>query len=368
MLGVKPMIYLPSRIFFGANALQNAEAYLIRLGTKPLIVTGKNSAKLSGALDELIPVLKKNNAGYAIFDRVQENPSWDTVREGAKFLKDSQCDYLIAIGGGSPLDAAKAMALITANNLIEEDKITPDKFSHTFPLAAIPTTAGTGSEVTQYSVLTDASTGIKAGLGTDLAFPKLAICDPRYTLSLNNTITLYTAIDALSHLLEGIFSNKRQPLLYPLIQAGIDAIMKNLEIALNSPSNIQARTNLMQAALYGGITIAQTGTTLQHSLGYPLTTHFGIPHGLSNGIVLKQVIELYYPYLKPELDNLFLSLNITRKDFEEWLEKFPLKVELELSDEFIESQIPIVLASHNMANNPLTVTAEDIRKIYKNLK
>ena len=362
------MIYLPTRIFFGANALQNAEAYLIRLGTKPLIVTGKSSAKLSGALDELIPVLKKNNADYAIFARVEENPCWDTVKEGAKFLIDSQCDYLIAIGGGSPLDAAKAMALITANNLIEEDNITPDKFSHTLPLVAIPTTAGTGSEVTQYSVLTDTSTGIKAGFGTELAFPTLAICDPRYTLSLNNTITLHTAIDALSHLLEGIFSNKRQPLLYPLIQAGIDAIMKNLEIALNSPSNLQTRANLMQAALYGGITIAQTGTTLQHSLGYPLTTHFGISHGLSNGMVLKQVMELYYPNIKEELDNLFSALNITKENFEHWLDKFSLRAELELSDEFIEDHKAEVLASRNMLNTPINMSEEDIRKIYNTLK
>ncbi|HQF81480.1 MAG TPA: iron-containing alcohol dehydrogenase [Candidatus Syntrophosphaera thermopropionivorans] len=362
------MLYLPSRIFFGENALTEAEPYLIKLGNKPLIVTGKSSAKLSGALDELIPILKKAEQDYAIFDRVQENPSWDIVREGARFLKDAQCDYLIAIGGGSPIDAAKAMALIAANNLFEEENLTPNKFSQTLPLVAIPTTAGTGSEVTQYSVLTDTSTGIKAGFGTELAFPTLAICNPRYTLSLNATITLHTAIDALSHLLEGIFSNKRQLLLYPLIQAGIEAIMKNLEIALNSPNNLQARTKLMQAALYGGITIAQTGTTLQHSLGYPLTTHFGISHGLSNAIVLRQVMELYYPYIKEELDNLFSNLNITREDFENWLDRFPLKAEFDLSEEFIESHIAEVLASRNMANTPIKVKEEDIRKIYKSLK
>jgi len=362
------MLYLPSRIFFGENALTEAEPYLIRLGTKPLIVTGRSSARLSGALDELIPILKKAKQDYAIFDRVQENPSWDIVREGARFLKDAQCDYLIAIGGGSPIDAAKAMALISANNLFEEENLSPDKFSQTLPLVAIPTTAGTGSEVTQYSVLTDTSTGIKAGFGTELAFPTLAICNPHYTLSLNATITLHTAIDALSHLLEGIFSNKRQLLLYPLIQAGIEAIMKNLEIALNSPNNLQARTKLMQAALYGGITIAQTGTTLQHSLGYPLTTHFGISHGLSNAIVLRQVMEFYYPYIKEELDILFSKLNITREDFENWLDRFPLKAELDLSEEFIESHIAEVLASRNMANTPIKVKEEDIRKIYKSLK
>jgi alcohol dehydrogenase len=362
------MLYLPSRIFFGENTLTESELYLIRLGTKPLIVTGKSSARLSGALDELIPILKKAEQDYTIFDRVQENPSWDIVREGARFLKDAQCDYLIAIGGGSPIDAAKAMALIAANNLFEEDNFTPDKFSHTLPLVAIPTTAGTGSEVTQYSVLTDTSTGIKAGFGTELAFPTLAICNPRYTLSLNATITLHTAIDALSHLLEGIFSNKRQLLLYPLIQAGIEAIMKNLEIAINSPSNLYARTKLMQAALYGGITIAQTGTTLQHSLGYPLTTHFGISHGLSNAIVLRQVMELYYPYIKEELNNLFSNLNITREDFENWLDRFPLKAEFDLREEFIENHIAEVLASRNMANTPIKVKEEDIRKIYKSLK
>jgi len=361
------MLYLPTRIIFGENAVRKGFVYLNQLGKKALIVTGKSSALKSGALDDVIAVLKGLKIEWVVFDKVEENPVLEIIVEGAAFFAANGCDFLIGIGGGSPIDAAKAIALTAANHLDKDNIYNTSTFKKTYPLVAVPTTAGTGTEVTQYSVLTDASTLKKAGFGHDLAFPVLALADPKYTLSLPVSVTLNTGIDALSHLLEGIYSNKRTPLIYPLIFKGIKLIYNNLSNVLHNPSDLAVRTALMQASLYGGITISHTSTTLQHSVGYPLTSVYNVPHGLANGIVMKQIMDLYYPVVKTELDELFSLLKISKSDFFNWLDSFNLTLEIALTPDFIEAKIPEVLASRNMANNPITVTDEDIRRIYNSL-
>jgi len=362
------MHYLPTRVIFGEKAVRKAFVYLNPIGSKALLVTGKNSAKASGALDDVLNVLSTLKIEYHIFDKVTENPVLETILKGAEVFKQSSCNFLIGIGGGSPIDAAKAISLAAANNLDYEHIYDTAAFKQSYPLVAVPTTAGTGTEVTQYSVLTDAKTLKKAGFGHDLAFPALALVDPQYTLSLSGDTTLNTAIDALSHLLEGIYSNKRMLLIYPLIYKGIALIYSNLRRVLNNPSDLQGRTALMQASLYGGIAISHTSTTLQHSIGYPLTSCFNVPHGLANGIVMKQMMDLYYPYVSIELDDMFTYLGISKNDFYNWLDSFEMKFAGSLTDDFIDAKIPEVLASRNMANNPFTATADDIRNLYLSLK
>jgi alcohol dehydrogenase class IV len=361
------MHYLPTRIIYGPNAVKRSAPYLKTLGSKALLVTGKSSALKCGALDDILNVLSDNGITWSIYNKVEENPVLETVMAGAEAFSKEGCDFLIGIGGGSPIDAAKAIALVTANRLDISNIYNLSLFQKTYPLVAIPTTSGTGTEVTQYSVLTDAVHQKKAGFGHDLAFPVLALCDPRYTMSLPVSVTLNTAIDALSHLLEGIYSNKRMPLIYPLIFQGIRLIFRNLRVVLDNPADLPGRDALMQAALYGGITISHTSTTLQHSIGYPLTSVYNVPHGLANGIVMQPMMELYYPAVKTELDELFRFLNISRAEFYDWLESFDMTAGIKLSDDFIEAKIPEVLASRNMANNPFEVSPEQIRSIYETL-
>jgi alcohol dehydrogenase class IV len=361
------MHYLPTRIIFGPNAVKRSAPYLKTLGSKALLVTGKSSALKCGALDDILNVLSDNGITWSIFNRVEENPVLETVMAGAEAFSKDGCDFLIGIGGGSPIDAAKAIALVAANRLDINNIYNLSLFHKTYPLVAIPTTSGTGTEATQFAVLTDAVHQKKAGFGHDLAFPALALCDPRYTLSLSQSVTQNTAIDALSHLLEGIYSNKRTPLIYPLIFQGIRLIFHNLKFVLDNPANVQGRDALMQAALYGGITISHTSTTLQHSIGYPLTSVYNVPHGLANGIVMQPMMELYYPTLQDELDSLFRFLDISKLEFYAWLKSFDMTAGIKLPAEFIEAKIPEVLASRNMANNPFEVSAEHIRSIYETL-
>jgi len=361
------MHYLPTRIIYGENAVRKSFVYLNQLGKKALIVTGKNSAKASGALSDVQNILSQLKISFALFDRVEENPVLETVMAGASAFVENGCDFLIGIGGGSPIDTAKAISLTAANQLDQSSIYDLSKFKKAYPVVAVPTTAGTGTEATQYSVLTDAATQKKAGFGHDLAFPALSLVDPKYTLSLSRNTTLNTAIDALSHLLEGIYSNKRNTLIYPLIFQGAALILNNLKAVLDNPSDLNGRDALMRASLYGGITISHTSTTLQHSIGYPLTSVFGVPHGLSNGIVMRQIMELYHPAVAKDLDALFSFAGISRSAFYDWLQSLNLQAGIRLTTEFIDAKVPEIMSSRNMANNPFNVSAEQIRAVLESL-
>ncbi len=361
------MYYFPCRIFFADKALTRATEHLVRCGRKALIVTGKQSAILSGALDEVTAVLKAHKVSWHIFDHVNENPTIDTVLDGVTEFVINDCDFLIGIGGGSPIDAAKAISLTAANKLDKTNMYDTSLFTKSFPVVAIPTTSGTGTEATPYSVLTDPESQKKAGFGSELAFPALSIIEPRYTLSMSHAVTLNTGIDALSHLLEGIYSNRRNPILYPIIFSGIKSIYQNLPIVLNEPGNLKAREEMMRASLYGGMTIAYTSTTLQHSIGYPLTSVYGIPHGLANGVVMKGIMELYYPAVESELKELFHEMKISQMKFFEWIEAMQLSIGIKLTPDFMDAKIPEVLSSRNMSNNPFEISSEDIKKIYLDL-
>ena len=362
------MFYCPTRIIMGDNALDDAAEFLHVLGKNALIVSGENSARLSGALDELIPILHRLEIRNTVFAEVKENPDLDCVLQGAAQLKAAKCDFIIAIGGGSPIDAAKAISLAAANGLNKSQLYQTDLFRKAYPIVSLPTTSGTGSEVTQYSVLTDTELKRKAGFGHVLAFPRLAILNPRYTYSLPPTVTLHTALDALSHLLEGLYSKHRDPLVYPLIYKGISCIMEHLPTTLKEPDNEEAREALMRASLYGGMVIAQGSTTLQHSIGYPLTAEFGVAHGLANALVLQEIMHLFLPAVKSELAGLFAAINCTRDDFFAWLNSLPFQHKLFFSDEFIAAAVPQIMGSRNMALNPLPVSEAEVRRILDTIR
>lgn len=362
------MFYCPTRIIFAEHAIKHAESILATMGKCAFIVSGQSSARLSGALDELMPMLGKLNIASNIYDQITENPTVQDVIRGSKLMTDQQCDFVIGIGGGSPIDAAKAISLAAANQLSEGDLYSTDKFISAYPIVAIPTTAGTGTEATQYSVLTNPATNKKAGFGHPYAFPRLSIVDARYTHSLSAEVTLHTALDALSHLLEGLYSNQRSSIMYPFIYRGISSIIKQLPIVLRDAGNKQARAELMQASLYGGMVIAQSSTTLQHSIGYPLTTEYHVAHGLANAMVMEDIMNLYQDKVQDELSGLFNAISITKEGFISWLNALPFRKGILLSDSFIEAAIPQIMASRNMALNPLEVMPGDIRNILHKLK
>jgi len=359
--------FIPTSIFFGKNCLDELNSQIVKFGKKCMIITGANSAEKSGALSELLIILKKNNIEYFHFNKINENPQLNIILEGAELFKIKSLDFIIGIGGGSPIDAAKAISAIAANNLKGREIYQVSNINQIYPIIAIPTTAGTGTEATQYTIISDNNENKKAGLGHQLLFPTLSFVDPRYTLSLPYRVTLDTAIDALSHLLEGIYSIRRNHHLYPFIYRGIKLIYYNLKPCLKDLNNIAYRENLMQASLYGGMVISQAGTTFQHAIGYPLTQQKHYTHGFTNGLVMNAIMDFYYSHIEKELNKLWTETQISRDDFRKFIESLNFRLKDPLEDEWIESVLNEVFGSRNMASNPFVVTKNDIRNLYKTL-
>ncbi len=360
-------MFVPTEIFFGNACLKGAAFDFSQLGRKAMLITGRRSAKTSGAFDDCVCSLESCKVPFELFDRVGENPDLETIMAGAAAFKSANADFVIGIGGGSPIDAAKAVSVIAANTLNGADVYDPEKIKKAFPVAAIPTTSGTGSEVTPYSVITDSAKKKKAGFTSNLIFPKVAFVDPAYTASTGAIVTRDTAVDALSHLLEGLYSKKRNRLLYPLIFEGAKLIVENLRTALDAPNNQAARSALSQASLYGGLTIAQSGTTLQHSIGYPLTTEFGLSHGAANGVVMKYVMEFFKPSVERDLKLFFKAIGMEQQAFFDWLDSLKFDFEPNIDEAFLMKRVPEVMQSRNMAACPVDIRAEDVEAIYRRL-
>ena len=195
--------HMPVRVIAGADCVWENGALFAPFGARALIVTGRSSAK-NGALDDVAAVLRRNGQAFAVYDRVEANPSVATVRECAALARSFGADFIVAAGGGSPMDAAKAVALCARQEV-------GDIFTHpiggdVLPMIHIPTTAGTGSEVTQYSVLTDDAAQTKRSIAAPQLFPRLAFLDGKYMATLPQSVTVNTALDALSHAVEGMLS------------------------------------------------------------------------------------------------------------------------------------------------------------------
>lgn len=360
--------YMPVRYFFGKEIIKNNSDRFLKYESNILIITGKSSHK-NGSLEDIKDVLTKNNKTFFVFDEIEHNPPTvllDKIKNG---FEKKEIRTIIGIGGGSPIDIAKAVSLMLANSIAGSDIYKPELIKKNIPIIAIPTTSGTGTEVTPFTVINDSSRGIKAGITSDLIFPHMAFLDPSYTLSMPWTVTRDTAIDALSHLLEGLFSKNRERTIYPLIYEGCRDIIDNLLFLKEEPDNYYYRCKIMRASLYGGIAIAQTGTTLQHSIGYPLTYNAGITHGYANGMVFPYIIELYGEKVREEILKVIKCAGLNNlNDFYEWLEKTGIEFKCsELCEREIEQFAKTAFSARNMANNPKEVNLEEVAGIYRKL-
>ncbi|ACR80214.1 MULTISPECIES: iron-containing alcohol dehydrogenase family protein [Kosmotoga] len=361
--------YLPTHVFFGETVVEKHGKVVQECGAKALIVTGRRSARLSGALHDIIKVLTELKIPYIHFDRVEENPSFETVRKGTELLRKENCDFVIAIGGGSPLDAGKAMAIMgTDPDLKVEDLYDRESYLFSLPVVAIPTTSGTGSEVTQYSVLTD-DEGNKKGFATPHAFPMYSFLDPRYTITMTEETTIATALDALSHSIEGeLLNNAVNPIVKNHSRVTNELIKNNLKNATITPEDIPVRSLLQYAAMLAGIVIAHTGTTVVHAAGYPLSSKRGIKHGIANAVflveVLRKVEESDPDRVKNAIDP-FESLN----ELEAFLNSFGVnEYKIELSDDELESWAEKAARAPHNARTPGEFDVEFYRNLYKKVR
>ena len=297
--------YMPTEIIFGPATLDSVGQRARALGARSFIVTGKNSARQSGALDRVMAQLPHS----IVFDAVEENPTSRACEDAAMVCRDAGCDNIVALGGGSPIDAAKAIAVLARNPGRCTDYYGADRFPNSpLSLIAVPTTSGTGSEVTPYSVLVDSEENTKRTIAGRGVFPVVAILDPELCVTMPRPVTVNTGLDALSQAMEGMVSVKATPLSDTLALDAIHRIHRALPRAADFPGDLEARGEMLYASMLTGCVIAQTGTTLGHGLGYYLTVEFGIPHGLANALVLTPVFQydaLHVPAIVAAIAHVF---------------------------------------------------------------
>ena len=275
--------YMPVRVIEGEECVRRNAALFAPFGRRALIVTGKSSAS-NGSLADAAAVLDANGQAYEIFDRIPQNPTVECVREGAEAAKRCGAEFVVAVGGGSPMDAAKAIALLARQNI--GDLFAEPIGNDALPMIHIPTTAGTGSEVTPYAILTRSDKETKQSISAPSLFPKIAFLDGKYTESLPQNITVNTAIDAVSHAVEGMLSSKAGAASDALARESLRILLGEYESLRAGEYSPAVRQNLLRGAALAGMVIANTGTSPVHSMGYSLTYHCGIPHGRANGLLL----------------------------------------------------------------------------------
>ena len=285
--------YMPTKVFDGENCLIDNFSVFAGLGRKALIVTGKNSAKVCGALDDVICALKTAGVEYTVFDKVMSNPTIEIVYEGADVARNEDAEFIIGIGGGSPMDAAKAIALLCENEGIKAEDFLNKLYSDkALPLVLVPTTCGTGSEVTPYSVITNDFKQTKTSVSGNSTFAKYAFVCNKYLKAMRKETLINTALDALSHNIEGYVSIRAN---YISDKLAIDAIRLFSEclLSLNDDEICdEVYDKLMKVSVLGGIVISHTGTCAVHSLGYSYTYFKNIDHGKANAILMPEFLRL----------------------------------------------------------------------------
>lgn len=304
----------PTKIIFGAGAAAQAGDVARGLGIKrPLIVTDPGIVKC-GLLERLTVPLAKSNIGWATFDRVEGNPTEASVFPGVEIYRRENCDAVIAMGGGSAIDACKAIRLKVTHALpLEEyddlknggDKIT----ANLPPMIAIATTAGTGSEVGRSTVITLKATGRKTVIFSPHLMPNVALEDPELTLDLPPPITAATGMDAMTHNLEAYLARGYHPLCDAIALHGVRMVNRHLRTAVHDGRNLEARTEMLAAAMMGAVAF-QKGLGTVHSLAHPLSTVAGLHHGLTNGILLPHVMRFNLPVVRDRLVDLAGALDV----------------------------------------------------------
>lgn len=283
---------IPVKIYSGPGYLKKLGVLLPKYGNGAIVTS---QGWIRRGIVEIIENFQ-NQMTWDVISDVESNPQLDYLDDLINRFSKNPPKVIVAIGGGSAIDSAKALAAGISSELMSPlDQVFRGGKNHSWnsriPLIAIPTTAGTGSEVTPYATVWDEFTGKKFSISGDAIFPTIALLDGELTLDLPPKETLYTSLDAVSHALESLWNKNRNPLSEAYANQALSLISANLCTVLNKSHDLLSRTRLLEASLLAGLAISQTKTAIAHSISYPLTIHYGVPHGLAAGFLLTELID-----------------------------------------------------------------------------
>lgn len=283
---------VPSLILTGSGASQQVAEQCSKRGLQKGLIVTDETIRNSGIVPQIEQALSQSGIAYSIYDGVATEPVVEFVEAGLEMYREEGCDFVLAVGGGSPIDTAKAIAVMTTNEGSISDYKGIGKIAEKgAPLVALPTTAGTGSEATVYTIITNAATDVKMLIGSPFVMPDIAIVDPLLTVSSPPGVTAATGIDALVHAIEAYVSVKAQPMSDIFALSAIELISGNLRQAWANGEDLDAREKTMLGALQAGIAFSNSSVALVHGMSRPIGAYFHLAHGVSNAVLLVVVME-----------------------------------------------------------------------------
>jgi alcohol dehydrogenase class IV len=378
---------IPSSVIIGGGASAELLPQLRRLGAKRVLVVTDAFMVKSGVVARLLAPLQEGGIETAVFDGVQPDPTVQNVRDGLALYRSSGAEAVVAIGGGSPLDAGKAISILTTNPEPLADYMGYHKIPKAgAPLLAIPTTAGTGSEVTKVAVITDTERDVKMMILDQHLLPVVALVDYELTLSMPAPLTAHVGVDTLTHGIEAYVSRKASEMTDPIALSCIRLAATHLVKAWEEPGNLPAREGMMLSATQGGMAFANSSVCLVHGMSRPLGLLFHIPHGLSNAMLLPAVTRFSLAGAEARYATVARTMGLCAADASgasaaaaslvEGLEKLNVRLEvprirdfkgttLEVFEAALEKMASDALASGSPANNPVVPTASEIVELYR---
>lgn len=354
--------YMPTKLLLDKDVIRSNSMLFATYREKALIITGKTSSIVNGSLNDVTNALKKEGISYDIFNDVEENPSLETVENIAKLGKTQKSNFIIGIGGGSPIDAAKAAGILINNPTATRYSLFDSPHLKSLPIIAVPTTAGTGTETTPYAILTDNEAQTKRGI-CQRVFPEITFLDVKYLMFLPDDVTINTSVDALSHLIEGYLSSNANILSDALAEKGLKLFGECLNMLKEKDFPYYIREKLMVASTIAGMVISQAGTSLPHGMGYPLTYFHNVPHGKANGVLLKSYLEFCADENKVRKILYLLTLE-NLDELGDFLNSMLGHINSVSYEDICSYTDKMAINSDKLKNHPGVVKREDILKIY----
>lgn len=373
-------LFQPVHTLIGQGSIGEIPRFIHKIaGKRALIVTDEGLVKV-GTVRKITDVLEQSKIPYSIFEGVLPNPTVGIVNQARSFFEKEHCDYIIAIGGGSPIDVAKAVSILSANGGKIEDYNGVNKSQKPgVPILAVNTTAGTGSEVTRAYVITDEKTKSKMLMVDNHSLAYLAVNDPELMVDMPPSLTAATGMDALSHSIEAYVSQPHTPYTDGLALEAIRLIAENLPRAFKNKNDMEARTNMCWAEYLAGLAFSNAGLGLVHGIAHQLGGFYNMPHGLANAIILPCVMEYNRPHCAKRMADIALALRASAADGMtdddmakaaiEQVRKLTAALEIPyLCETKFNLNDVDVLADHALkdtatADNPVPPTAADVKRI-----
>jgi len=377
-------LLVPNRVIYGRDTFREVGRQAKTLGTKALIVSDPVMENI-GLVARCEQYLREAGLPLATYTRVDTEPTDVHVKEALDVCRSEQCDVIVAIGGGSSIDAAKAVAVMMTNEGTISDYVGNAKMftKKPVPLIAIPTTAGTGSEVTKVTVIIDTKTDVKMMISQPALLPAVAIVDPLLTVSCPPSVTAATGVDALCHSIEAYISRRAHPVTDVLALSAIEAIIGHLRRAYENGQDIEAREKMAIAAMKAGMAFSNASVTLVHGMSRPIGALFHVPHGVSNAMLLPGVLEFTKESATERLAVIARLINPQLKDVSDAEAADALVEEVKqlcrdlhipnmktwgidkaAFDKAVDKMAADALASGSPSNNPRVPTHEEIVALY----